>query len=121
MGDGGGVAEARRILADVFGYTEFRSGQAEAIEALTAGRDAVVLLPTGSGKSLCFQVPALVASRRGAGTSLVISPLIALMNDQVAALAARGVRAAALHSHQDADEQREAVRCGYMRRRQAPV
>jgi len=111
MGESEGVAEARRILAEVFGYADFRAGQAEAIEALIAGRDAVVLLPTGLGKSLCFQVPALVASRRGAGTTVVISPLIALMNDQIAALVARGIRAAALHSHQDAGEQRETVRC----------
>jgi ATP-dependent DNA helicase RecQ len=111
MGEGEGIVEARRILADVFGYADFRSGQAEAIEALIAGRDTAVLLPTGSGKSLCFQVPALLASRRRAGTTVVISPLIALMNDQIAALLARGIRGAALHSHQDAEEQREAVRC----------
>jgi ATP-dependent DNA helicase RecQ len=111
MGEGEGIAEARRILADVFGYADFRSGQAEAIEALVAGRDTAVLLPTGMGKSLCFQVPALVASRRRAGTTIVISPLIALMNDQIAALVARGIRGAALHSHQDAGEQREVVRC----------
>jgi ATP-dependent DNA helicase RecQ len=110
MGESAGAAEARRVLADVFGYEEFRSGQLEAITAVLAGRDVVVLLPTGSGKSLCFQVPALVAGQRGTGTTLVISPLIALMNDQIAALVARGVRAAALHSHQDAEEQRDAVR-----------
>jgi len=69
----------------------------------------VVLLPTGSGKSLCFQVPALVLRRNEEGTTLVISPLIALMNDQVAALESRGVRAAALHSHQPPAQQRETV------------
>jgi len=103
------LGEARRVLVDVFGYPDFRPGQAEAVEAAMSGRDAVVLLPTGSGKSLCFQIPALVAARSGAGTTLVISPLIALMRDQVGALVGRGVEAAALHSHQDADEQSEAV------------
>ena len=97
--------EARAVLREVFGYPDFRPGQAEAVGAAVGGRDAVVLLPTGSGKSLCYQVPALVAHRRGAGTTLVISPLIALMHDQVHALGARGVRAAALNSHQAPDEQ----------------
>lgn len=73
------------------------------------GRDVVVLLPTGSGKSLCFQVPALVDAERGAGTTIVISPLIALMNDQVGALQARGIKAAALHSHQEEAEQQTVV------------
>ncbi|MEZ4361816.1 MAG: ATP-dependent DNA helicase RecQ [Kofleriaceae bacterium] len=94
-------------LRGVFGYSEFRGGQARAVSAVLSGRDAVVLLPTGAGKSLCFQVPAVVASRRRLGTTLVISPLIALMIDQVAALRARGVAAAALHSQVDENEQRE--------------
>jgi ATP-dependent DNA helicase RecQ len=103
---------ARRVLADVFGYPDFRPGQAEAVEAALSGRDAIVLLPTGSGKSLCYQIPALVAARSaGAGTTIVISPLIALMQDQVGSLLGRGVRAAALHSHQDDGEQAEAVAC----------
>ncbi|MGH0036627.1 MAG: RecQ family ATP-dependent DNA helicase [Myxococcota bacterium] len=100
---------ARAILGETFGYEDFRPGQAEAVEAAIAGRDAVVLLPTGSGKSLCYQVPALANRRCGRGTTLVLSPLIALMQDQVGALTARGIRAAALHSHQEADEQRQAV------------
>lgn len=79
--------------------------------AVLSGRDSIVLLPTGSGKSLCYQIPALVAARRGAGTTIVISPLIALMADQVGTLKGRGVRAAALHSHQDDGEQAEAVAC----------
>ena len=98
-----GVLEAR------FGYSDFRPGQFEAVEATLAGRDAVVLLPTGSGKSLCFQIPALVDADRGCGTTLVISPLIALMQDQVGALIGRGVAAAALHSHQTEEEQNEVV------------
>jgi ATP-dependent DNA helicase RecQ len=97
------------ILRAVFGYPGFRTGQAAAVEAVLAGRDALVVLPTGGGKSLCFQVPALVNARRGAGTALVVSPLIALMDDQVAALRGRGVAAAALNSHQDDDAQREII------------
>src|SRR5262245_47904914 len=103
-----GVA-AREILETVFGYEDFRPGQAEAVCAALAGRDVVVLQPTGSGKSLCYQVPALVAGRRGHGTTIVVSPLIALMRDQVGALAARGARVAALHSQQDASAQSEGV------------
>ncbi|MBA3391664.1 MAG: ATP-dependent DNA helicase RecQ [Deltaproteobacteria bacterium] len=89
---------ALEVLRDVFGHAGFRTGQREAIEAVLAGRDAQVLLPTGAGKSLCYQVPAIVLARRGAGTTIVVSPLIALMNDQVGALEARGVAAAAIHS-----------------------
>ena len=80
------LPEAREVLAEVFGYPDFRPGQADAVAAVLSGRDAVVLLPTGSGKSICYQVPALVLRRRQSGTTLVVSPLIALMNDQVAAL-----------------------------------
>ncbi|HXT19430.1 MAG TPA: DEAD/DEAH box helicase, partial [Thermoanaerobaculia bacterium] len=97
------------VLKDVFGHVEYRPGQREAIDALIAGRDAVVLLPTGAGKSLCYQVPALVASRQGRGTTVVVSPLIALMQDQVSALVAKGVMAAALNSMQEEEEQRLVV------------
>jgi ATP-dependent DNA helicase RecQ len=107
--DESGLREARAVLSEVFHHEEFRPGQAEAVEAALSGGDAAVLLPTGSGKSLCYQVPALVASRAGGGTTLVLSPLIALMRDQVGALLGRGVRAAALHSHQDPDDQQDAV------------
>ncbi len=103
------LEEARERLGEVFGYPEFRPGQADAVSAAISGRDAIVLLPTGLGKSLCYQVPALVANRRGAGTTIVVSPLIALMNDRVGALSARGVCAAALHSHQNESQQTEAV------------
>jgi len=109
MGEVPALQTPRQVLEEIFGHCDFRPGQADAVAAAVAGRDAIVLLPTGSGKSLCYQVPALVASRGGRGTTLVISPLIALMRDQVGALAARGVRAAALHSHQAPAEQRDAV------------
>jgi ATP-dependent DNA helicase RecQ len=97
------------ILRQVFDYDDFREGQRAAIEAVVDGRDAVVLLPTGGGKSLCYQVPALVAARAGRGTTVVISPLIALMQDQVAALQGRGVEARAIHSSQEDHERLEAM------------
>jgi ATP-dependent DNA helicase RecQ len=93
----------------VFGYPDFRGGQELAVEAVLGGRDSVVLLPTGAGKSLCYQVPALVKARRNQGTTIVISPLIALMQDQIGALKGRGVRAEAINSHQEEDEQRAVV------------
>jgi ATP-dependent DNA helicase RecQ len=102
MGD---LTDALDVLRERFGHAGFRPGQEAAIEAVLAGRDAIVLLPTGAGKSSCYQVPAVVAARRGAGTTIVVSPLIALMNDQVDGLRARGIPAAAIHSQQD-DEAR---------------
>ncbi|HSK01231.1 MAG TPA: RecQ family ATP-dependent DNA helicase [Kofleriaceae bacterium] len=99
---------ARSVLREVFGHAAFRAGQEAAVDAVLAGRDAIVLLPTGAGKSLCYQVPAAVLARQGRAT-LVVSPLIALMNDQVAALTGRGIAAAALHSHQDDDARRDAI------------
>ncbi|RNE67362.1 DNA helicase RecQ [Cryobacterium tepidiphilum] len=91
-------SSALDALHEVFGYDSFRGEQAEIIDQLIAGNDAVVLMPTGGGKSLCYQVPSLVRE----GTGVVISPLIALMQDQVDALTAVGVRAAFLNSSQDA-------------------
>jgi ATP-dependent DNA helicase RecQ len=81
-------------LRDLFGHDAFRPGQEEAAAAVLAGRDVVAVMPTGSGKSLCFQLPALLLE----GTTVVVSPLIALMKDQVDALQARGLAAAAIHS-----------------------
>jgi ATP-dependent DNA helicase RecQ len=103
------LEDARELLVEVFGHPDFRPGQTEAVAAAISGRDAIVLLPTGLGKSVCYQVPALLADRGGRGTTIVVSPLIALMNDQVSALSARGVAAAALHSHQGEAEQKDAV------------
>ncbi|TFG85255.1 MAG: RecQ family ATP-dependent DNA helicase, partial [Chromatiales bacterium] len=88
--------QAAHILRSVFGYDSFRPSQDEVVAHLIDGRDALVLMPTGGGKSLCFQIPALVRF----GTGIVVSPLIALMQDQVAALQQAGVRAAFLNSSQ---------------------
>ena len=96
-------------LERVFGYSSFRGDQAAVIDTVVAGGDALVLMPTGGGKSLCYQVPALVRE----GTGVVISPLIALMQDQVDAMAALGVRAAFLNSTQ-APEERRAVESAYV-------
>ncbi|WP_406453564.1 DNA helicase RecQ [Streptomyces sp. NBC_00876] len=99
-----GVTEsaARQTLHRVFGYETFRGEQEAVVDHVVAGGDAVVLMPTGGGKSLCYQIPALVR----AGTGIVISPLIALMQDQVDALRALGVRAGFINSTQDFDERR---------------
>ncbi|MFF0727741.1 DNA helicase RecQ [Streptomyces sp. NPDC004134] len=94
--------EALQVLSKVFGYESFREGQQEIIDHVVGGGDALVLMPTGGGKSLCYQIPALVRP----GTGVVISPLIALMQDQVDALRALGVRAGFLNSTQDPDERR---------------
>ncbi len=94
---------ASQLLHDVFGYSSFRGEQRAIVEHVTAGGDALVLMPTGGGKSLCFQIPALL--RRG--VCIVVSPLIALMQDQVDALRQLGVRAAFLNSSLDADSARE--------------
>ncbi|HST71496.1 DNA helicase RecQ [Kocuria sp.] len=94
------------MLTRVWGYDAFRGRQAEIIETVTRGGDALVLMPTGGGKSLCYQVPALVRE----GTGVVISPLIALMHDQVDALEQLGVRAAYLNSSQTAEERRAVER-----------
>lgn len=102
--------EPTRVLRDVFGHTSFRPGQRRAIDAVVAGRDAVVLLPTGSGKSSCYQVPAVVMARAGRGCTVVVSPLLALMHDQVRALRELGVAAEALNSNLDAGEQQRVIR-----------
>jgi ATP-dependent DNA helicase RecQ len=96
---------ARRVLRDVFGYATFRGHQKAIIEAALAGNDSLVLMPTGGGKSLCYQIPALVRD----GVGLVVSPLIALMDDQVRALREAGVAAAFLNSTQKRKEQDEVI------------
>ncbi|MEO7030906.1 MAG: RecQ family ATP-dependent DNA helicase, partial [Herbaspirillum sp.] len=94
------ASSALDVLETVFGYTSFRGAQAEIVEHVASGGDALVLMPTGGGKSLCYQIPALL--REGVG--VVVSPLIALMQDQVDALAEIGVRAAFLNSTQTYEE-----------------
>ncbi|HET6503129.1 MAG TPA: DNA helicase RecQ [Amycolatopsis sp.] len=96
------ISEALGVLRRVFGYDSFRGEQEAIIEHVAGGGDALVLMPTGGGKSLCYQIPALVRE----GTGVVISPLIALMQDQVDALRALGVRAGFLNSTQDFEERR---------------
>src|SRR5690625_7879638 len=88
------MSTAIEVLQEVFGYSAFKEGQQEVTEHISQGGSALVLMPTGGGKSLCYQIPALL--RRG--VAVVISPLIALMQDQVQALQALGVRAAYLNS-----------------------
>jgi len=104
--DGEQPRDPRAILKRVYGYDAFRGKQAAVIERVVAGGDAVVLFPTGAGKSLCFQIPAL--AREGVG--IVVSPLIALMRDQVEALKQLGVRAAALNSSLTPEEYSEVRR-----------
>ncbi|MFC8584944.1 DNA helicase RecQ [Streptomyces sp. NPDC057217] len=103
------ISEPARVLHRVFGYSSFRGEQQEIIEQVVGGGDALVLMPTGGGKSLCYQIPALVRD----GTGIVISPLIALMQDQVDALRALGVRAGFLNSTQDPYE-RQAVEQAFL-------
>ena len=95
------MGQAEQILKDIFGYEQFRGAQRDIITALSQGRDVLALMPTGGGKSLCYQIPALMRP----GVAVVVSPLIALMHDQVEALKQLGVRAAFLNSSQSSFEQ----------------
>ncbi len=97
-------ALCKDILHEVFGYETFRGAQADIIDHVTAGADALVLMPTGGGKSLCYQIPAIARHRRQQGLCVVVSPLIALMHDQVGALEEAGVHAAFLNSSLSIDE-----------------
>src|SRR3978361_1021803 len=95
------INNPKYILQTVFGYDSYRHNQQQVIEHVLAGNDAVVLMPTGGGKSLCYQVPALCLP----GVTIVVSPLIALMKDQVDALKVNGIKAAFLNSSQSSAEQ----------------
>ena len=99
------ISTALASLHEHFGFTDFREGQREVIEAILAGHDTVVVMPTGGGKSLCYQLPALLKD----GATVVISPLIALMKDQVDALTEAGVRATFLNSSLAPEERRARV------------
>src|SRR3954454_2307086 len=96
--------DLRRKLRDHFGFRRFRPGQEAVVQAAMEGRDTLVVMPTGSGKSLCFQLPALALK----GTTIVVSPLIALMKDQADALQQRGIHVAVVNSTLTAGELREA-------------
>ncbi|OGB08878.1 MAG: ATP-dependent DNA helicase RecQ [Burkholderiales bacterium RIFCSPHIGHO2_12_FULL_65_48] len=98
------MSPAQSVLQDVFGYEQFRGPQQAIVEHVIGGGDALVLMPTGGGKSLCYQVPAIVRQQQGRGVTIVISPLIALMHDQVGALHEAGVDAAFLNSTLSYDE-----------------
>jgi ATP-dependent DNA helicase RecQ len=100
-----GMANALTSLREHFGFNDFREGQREVIAAILEGKDAVVVMPTGSGKSLCYQLPAMMLG----GATLVVSPLIALMKDQVDALRARGLPATFINSSISPSEQRERI------------
>jgi ATP-dependent DNA helicase RecQ len=102
------MAEAWRLLQHHFGYPDFRPTQAQVIASILAGQDTLAILPTGGGKSICFQIPALVLG----GLTIVVSPLISLMQDQVSACQARGIPAACLHSHLSKKDERE-LRAGF--------
>ena len=108
------IARARSLLASVFGFSDFRPGQEDIIAPILAGRDVLAIMPTGAGKSLCYQLPALVDQ----GLTLVVSPLIALMRDQVAQLSGLGIAAGALNSSNDPAETRrvlDLLRAGELR------
>src|SRR6202012_4902698 len=94
--------ENSRLLKDYFGFESFRNPQSEIIDDLVAGKDLLVLMPTGGGKSLCYQIPALART----GVGIVVSPLIALMEDQVTALKLQGIRAAYYNSSLSSSEAR---------------
>lgn len=99
--------KAHTLLKQFYGYHAFRPGQLEVIEAVAGGRDALVIMPTGGGKSLCYQLPALLADE---GVAIVVSPLIALMQDQTQGLQANGIPAAAVHSNVDEGTNAEVLR-----------
>src|SRR5918994_1902594 len=99
------MAEARQALQYHFGYPDFRPGQIPVIRSILEGQDTLAVLPTGAGKSVCFQVPALVLG----GLTVVISPLLALMQDQVAAARSKGILARALNSQLSKAEQRSTL------------
>ncbi|MDR2671430.1 MAG: DEAD/DEAH box helicase, partial [Oscillospiraceae bacterium] len=98
--------EAHEVLRQYFGHRSFREGQEVLISQLLAGRDVLGIMPTGAGKSICYQVPALVMD----GITLVVSPLISLMKDQVGALIRSGVRAAYINSSLTSAQNAEALR-----------
>lgn len=109
------MSAVHTVLHDIFGYAAFRGPQQAIVEHVTDGGDALVLMPTGGGKSLCYQIPAIVRQQQGHGVAIVVSPLIALMHDQVGALHEAGVEAAYLNSSLDYTQAQEVewqLQCG---------
>ncbi len=100
--DGVPLRDLERVLRRRFGFPAFRDGQRAVCEHVSRGEDALVVMPTGAGKSLCFQLPALALG----GTTVVVSPLLALMKDQVDALREKGIRATAINSQVTGEERR---------------
>src|SRR5215210_659322 len=98
-------ARARAVLRERFAHADFRAGQWEPVQAALTGHDALVVMPTGSGKSIVYQLPALLLP----GLTVVVSPLIALMKDQQDKLQAHGIHALAMHSHLSGSEARKVV------------
>ena len=98
--------EPQTVLNKVFGYKNFRKGQKDIIDSILSGKDTLVLMPTGGGKSLCYQIPALCLE----GVAIVVSPLIALMQDQVNTLKSLGVRAEFLNSTLSFDESKDIIK-----------
>lgn len=107
MAETGTANACIQVLQEVFGYPQFRGQQADIVAHVATGHDALVLMPTGGGKSLCYQIPAIVRHRQGLGVAIVVSPLIALMHDQVGALREAGVAAAFLNSSLSAQQATE--------------
>lgn len=101
--------DKEQVLREYFGHSSFRQGQSELIDSILSGRDVLGIMPTGAGKSVCYQVPALMMN----GITLVISPLISLMKDQVASLVENGINAGCIHSNMTAEERREFFRRAY--------
>ena len=106
MGDRGRLEAAREVLGTYFGYGSFRAGQEAVVTSVLAGRDALAVMPTGAGKSVCYQVPAVVLP----GMTVVVSPLVSLMADQVRSLKEAGVRGAYLNSTLSPSQQAEVLR-----------
>jgi ATP-dependent DNA helicase RecQ len=105
-----GADDPQSILHEIFGYAQFRGPQQAIVDHVVAGGDALVLMPTGGGKSLCYQIPAIARQRAGHGVTVVVSPLIALMHDQVGALHEAGVDAAFLNSTLDWEQTQDVER-----------
>ena len=99
------LSRAQQVLRTTFGFESFRAGQGEIIDTILSGGDVLAVMPTGSGKSLCYQLPALLRD----GLTVVVSPLIALMRNQVAQLRGYGIAAAALNSANDPAENRQVL------------